>query len=322
MRSFLIASLFVLSAVASAEDVGILLGLGSPGGTGSTLWISQQGVATITQRAGQGYWLWREDGFWHIVSEDLRASGGRARVMVTDASGNVTVVTADDLNPQTDYWVTFVAPKVLGMGFHLEFGLGTKSIDPKDLEDLEKWIYRRRSIYRNVGWHELDREIDAGEYFDGQTMKKFYEMLNERTGSLATDPDSEMPPTNWTLTRDQGRWYLGGYYRLGPGDVGGAFPDDVPRAMSPDLGAHSGRRPTWSQITRKYPNAIDYATSPSGELTIIITPNETFIHKSNGRSLQQLLRKVTVTADRIVMTQWLEGDEVRKVAEAVTKIKR
>ena len=87
MRSFLIASLFVLSAVASAEDVGILLGLGSPDGTGSTVWISQQGVATITKRAGAGYWLWKDGGFWHVLDEDRKRSGRTATVTITSPDG-------------------------------------------------------------------------------------------------------------------------------------------------------------------------------------------------------------------------------------------
>lgn len=313
MRSFLIASLFVLSAAASAEDVGILLGLGSPGGTGSTVWISQQGVATITQRAGQGYWLWKDDGFWHVLDMVRDHFGRPATVTVTNPGGEKTVFSRTVLRGER-HVVEYVAPAAIGLSAWRDqevrsaaSDLGANSIDMRV----------RRENFR---WSDMTFILKVEEAFGEKTAVAF-EKSAENAVAESDEHRFRIPSDYWMLKRDHGAWML----------FGTMFPDmqstDLPadfivgKIDDERFGAHAGRRPTWSQIRRKYPDAIDYETSPGGTLTVIVTPTAVFVHKSNGRSVQKLLRKVTVTADRIVMTQWLEGDEVRKVAEAVAKIK-
>ena len=340
MRSLLVLSLFALSVVASAEDTGLLLGLSDREGGSHTVWIGQQGVATFARRAGDGYWLWKEGGFIHIVDEDLTRSGGRATVTVTDADGKVRVIKGEEGRPDTDFHVMYVAPRGIGLmrkmsragpqgssggssgrgggfgggGQFAGFG-GARRIFP--------------GSFRNFDWSDFQSVVDVDAVFKEEIVDEFNESakrafpINGPSGVIASN--GEVSPSNWTLQRDQGAWFLGGlaYQSSHPGFGGSREQRFVVGIVDhKELGSVSVNGPKWSRIVSEYPDVIDFTVSPDGKLTVIVTPTDVFVHASSNSSLKRRLQRVRVPADRIVMTQWIGDSEVRKVATAVSKIKR
>ena len=67
---------------------------------------------------------------------------------------------------------------------------------------------------------------------------------------------------------------------------------------------------------------MDFSTSPDGSLRVVVLADRLFIHSSGESSLGQLVQQIEIPAGKVVMTQWIGNDEVRKVATAVSKIKR
>ena len=113
----LLVSLLVaaLACVTVADDTGLLLGLSGKNGNTHTVWIGQQGVAVFARKAGDGYWLWKDGGFWHVVNDDRSRSGGRAIVTITSPEGETTVIKGEEGRPDTDFFVMYLAPRSLGL---------------------------------------------------------------------------------------------------------------------------------------------------------------------------------------------------------------
>ncbi|MCH7945920.1 MAG: hypothetical protein IIC73_07915, partial [Armatimonadetes bacterium] len=306
----------LLACVAGAQDVGLLLGLEGKNGESHTVWIGQQGVAVFARKAGDGYWLWRDDGFWHIVSEDLTWSGGRATVTITDPEGKVTVIKRDEESPARDYHVMYVAPKTIGLKWALlggqdlpQSGLGS------DRDSKVYWIAR----YKNLKWSDLGTAVEVGSVFDRVRVRLFTDDGKSAGDSFPGYFESEASPTSWTLTRELGQWHL-------TGSILAKDPALFPLSQEYSAGVVSDRSlggnhspglhwfKIWFKIGSEYPRAFEFTTSPDGKLTVIVTPTDVFVHRSSGSSLGRRVQRVRVQATRIVMTQWLEGADVRKVA--------
>ena len=337
MKRVLVLSLIALSVVASTQDTGLLLGLSDREGNSSTVWIGQQGVATFARRAGEGYWLWKDSGFMHIVPEVFSSSEGRSTVTVTDLDGTVRVIKGEEGRPDTDFHIMYVALRGIGLlrmmsvaapqdnsggfgGGGSAGGFGGQAFGSS-----------RRSLprsFRHHDWADLETAVDIDQVFDERVVDKFNEAASRSV--ISNGPEGviyggEASPSNWTLRRDRGTWSLTGLvYDSSQRRFGGIGDQEftVQGVTHKELGSFEVKGPRWSRIVSEYPDAIDFTVSPDGKLTVIVTPTDVFVHKSSGSSLQKRLQRVRVPADRIVMTQWIGDSEVRKVGVAVSKIKR
>ena len=319
MRWKLLVSLVVsvLACAASADDVGLLLGLGGPNGTGSTVWVGRQGVAVFARRAGDGYWLWEDAGFWHVLDEDLSRSGGRATVSITDREGQTSMYAWKSEMPETSYIVSYVSPKALGLKSRPDF-------EPPFLfagAGFAPWggtgVY-----YRNVFWSVTSVSMRVGQALGELMAENFKKSAAEAIQGPGIVYQAKVSAEDWTLIRERGAWMLAGilYPDWGSGLEPGEF--IVGEVRDRGFGAHGSQRPNWSRIVSEYPNATDYATSPDSSLTVIVTPTDVFVHRSSSGSLGRRVQRVHVASTRIVMTQWFEGGDVRKVAGEVAKIRR
>ena len=339
MRKLFALALLFASTAAFADDMGLLLGLSSKEGVASTVWIGQQGVATFARRAGDGYWLWQEKGFMHIVPEDLSRSGGRATVTVTDIDGKVSVIKGEEGRPDTDFHVMYVAPRGIGLMRSMNSGapqsggnvvsggqVGGFGGGQNGFAGGSGYRVFPRS-YRHHDWQDLATALDVGDVFDEKLANEFLRnaesYASSRISSGKAPVDGDVSPSNWTLRRDQGSWALYGllYPPFGMSGSGSDLEFPVRGFDNASLGAVFVKGPSWSRIVSEYPDAIDFAVSPDGKMTVIVTPTDVFVHESSMSSLKKRVQRVRVPAERVVMTQWLEGSEVRKVSDAVTKIK-
>ena len=309
--------LALLACLAGAQDVGLLLGLGGKEGRSHTVWIGQQGVAVFARRAGDGYWLWRDDGLWHVEDEGQLRTLNQGIVSITDPKGSAIGLLDQYKKPLKTNFVKYVSNNAIGVATqpnpnrtHIFGGTGD---DPTGGTGY---------VCLNLSWSDLDRTMKVAQAFDQHMAQLFKDSAIEAIQGEGIVYRHRVPAENWTLEHEQGTWMLFGIlYPENRGSDLDAGSFSVGEINDPGLGAHASRRPRWARIQTEYPDAIDFTTSPDGKLTVIVTPTDVFVHRSSGSSLGRRLRRVRVKSDRIVMTQWIEDKNVRKVAGEVAKIK-
>lgn len=310
-----------LACAAVAQDTGLLLGLSGKNGESHTVWIGQQGVAVFARNAGDGYWLWKDGGFWHVVNDDRSRTGGRATVTITGPDGETTVMKGEEGRPDTDYFVAYIAPLSIGLLQRMNWANAPIRVGNSGGTVFDGTPTVSARAYRNLAWGDLETAIEVESVFDKQIVKSFYNAPPPAgfTGGQVRDVSA----SNWTLRRDRGLWNLNGM-TLGESRnfLAGSSDYHVVAVDRIDLGAGSMTGPSWARVQSEYLDAIDFTTSPDGSLTVIVTPTDVFVHRSNGSSLGRRVQRVRVQSTRVAMTQWFEGGDVRKVAAEVAKIGR
>lgn len=322
MRHFAAVAIFALAGLALADDTGLLLGLSGKDGVSHTVWVGQQGVAVFARKAGDGYWLWKDGGFWQVVNEDRTRSGGRATVTITDPDGKATVIKGEEGRPDTDFFVMYLAPRALGLMQRMNWSDAPVLVGKAGTAFFDGTPPRTAMAYRNLAWGDLETAIEVESVFDEQTVESFYKHA-PLGGFDGVSRSPDVSASNWTLSREHGLWNLAGQVFVDERSIrssAGAY--QVTAVDRADLGAGSMNGPSWARVQSEYLDAIDFTTSPDGSLTVVVTPTGVFVHRSSGRSLGRRVQRVRVAAVRVVMTQWFEGGDVRKVAGEVAKIKR
>jgi hypothetical protein len=130
----------------------------------------------------------------------------------------------------------------------------------------------------------------------------------------------EASPTNWILSREPGAWFLSG--RIFARESGSLPPKDFRVANINDkrFGVKPEKGPTWARIRSEYPDAIDFTTSPNGALTVVVTEDTAYVHQSTASSLGKRVQQIRVDARGLAGTQWILGDAVDRVSQAVAKL--
>ena len=178
------------------------------------------------------------------------------------------------------------------------------------------------SAYRNLAWGDLETAIEVETVFNEQIVKSFYKHAPMGGFGRGSGNRPDVSASNWTLIRDLGLWNLNGMLARDLTHIPVRSTTYAVTAVDRvELGEGSMNGPSWARVQSEYLDAIDFTTSPDGNLTVIVTPTDVFVHRSSGSSLGRRVQRVRVTADRVVMTQWFEGGDVRKVAGEVSKIK-
>ncbi len=308
-----------MGAVSFAQDSGLLLGLSDRNEGASTVFVNKKGVATFVREVGPGFWLWKDTGFMRVQPEGITHEGANS-LIITSPNGEKSTIRGEDGRPSTQYVVSYVSQ----FGFGLLQNMSAKPVLAVGGTTAGGGLPEARfpSIYRNLGWTDLNTAVEVGQVFDEQTVKSFNDAAGVQPSVFGGEPmEREASPTNWTLRRNDGMWQL--YGRVLPMQtssrvLGHDF--HVRPVFDPKLGATKAASPRWVRIRTEYPDAIDSTTSPDGKLTIIVTPDTVFVHESSGTSLGKRLQQIRVSSDRVVMTQWLEGDAIAKAAAAVGKL--
>jgi hypothetical protein len=316
MRSFALMTLALAAASAIAQDAALLLGLEDRDEGATTVFVQRMGVATFAREVGPGYWLWRDSGFLKVTVEG-QGSEGASAVVLTPTVGTVTRINGEVGRPETHFVVGYVS----------EFGIGVRqSMAPREIvasrqggEVRFNEVKRYPSVFKNFAWTDLQTTVDVAQAFTEKVAADFHSIA-QSIGVTDAAHDREASPTNWTLLRDEGRWQL--YGSLFPAEgQSNAGPRLFPVApvTDPRHGASKLDGPKWVRVRSEYPDAIDATTSPDGKLTVIVTPDTTFVHESSGPSLGKRVQSVRVPAGRVVMTQWLDGAAAAKAASALSK---
>ena len=310
MRAGLILAGALVGSFAIAQDYGLLLGLESKEDGLKTVFVHRKGVATFSKEAGEGCWLWTKEGFIHVLTDGQTDQGAR-KVLVTFPSGERSVITADEGRPETFFSVLHVSTFGIGLSSSMQranpIGAGNAGFPT-----------RYPTVYRNMKWSSLDVAVEVGQAFDAPVVESFDRLAKER-GRVNGMVEDEAAPTNWILGHNEGEWRLFG--RLLPeqnlanhdGEMFLVGPAKDKKFGATEMG------PKWSRVRTEYPDVVDLATSPNGKLTVVITPDAVFIHESSGSTLGRKLQQVRTPSRTIVMTQWLESDEVGRAADALGK---
>jgi hypothetical protein len=310
MRAGLILAVALVSPLAAAQDYGLLLGLESKEEGLKTVFVHRKGVATFVKEAGDGCWLWTKDGFIHVVTEGQTDQGSR-KVIVTFPGVEKSIVAAEEGRPDTFFSVLHVSTFGIGLSSSMQranpIGAGSSGFPT-----------RYPTVYRNMKWSSLDVAVEVGQAFDPTVAESFDRIAKEK-GRMSGMVEDEAAPTNWILGHYQGEWQL--YGRLLPeqnlsnqdGEMFLVGPAKDKKFGATDMG------PKWIRVRTEYPDVVDLATSPNGKMTVVVTPDTVFIHESSGSTLGRKLQQIRTPSRTVVMTQWLESDEVGKAADALNK---
>ena len=145
-------------------------------------------------------------------------------------------------------------------------------------------------------------------------LKKF--TLNDVFGTNAKDPDYETD--GWAVGRKQGRWvplvaYNNGMPNMTLRDVNAVLPESV--ANYDQLCC------SWAEIAAKQPQAIDAFSSPSGDMTVVLTNDRILVYPGSPfRSAQPVLAVNLNRNEKVIMAQWATGRYVDEWAEKTKQI--
>lgn len=314
MKTFLALAALVSASLAQAQDVGLLLGVYGKDGSQSTVWVTKKGVATIARKVGDEFLVFGKDGFTRVSMKGSSAPADTSEVHIVLPDGKEHVFKGEEGRPETSYLVWYVSP----------FGIGLMQTMKRVETDARAGgggfggIITKTypSVYRNLSWNDFGVAVEVGQIFEDPIRKQFHDaaVIRSQGGLVLTAAD--VSPTNWTIAHQGGDWMLHGRV-LGHS---GATDYLVTRVTDPRLGAHEQKGPRWARVQSEYPDAIDYVTSPDGQLTVVITEDAMFVHESSGSTLGRRVQRVDVSAYRVVMTQWLEGEQLRNAAAAIAKL--
>jgi hypothetical protein len=314
MKPILAVTALLVTSLSQAQDVGLLLGVDDTDGGESTVWVTKKGVATFARKVGDAFLVFGKDGIIRVSTKGGTARTGAGEVRVLLPGGEEHVIKGEEGRPETSYSVLFVSP--FGMGLLQTMrrtetearsaGVGFGGIGVRDYP----------SVYRNLAWNDFGAAVEVGQLFEDPIKKLFQDLAAKQRQPGVGPLDAEASPTNWTLARQGGEWVLHGRV-MGQSDVRD-YP--VVTVTDPRLGAHAQKGPGWARVRSEYPDALDYVCSPDGLMTVVVTEDTLFVHESSGSTLGRRVQRVPVPATRVVMTQWLEGEQLRKAAVAVAKL--
>ncbi|MEX2242766.1 MAG: hypothetical protein WD716_02855 [Fimbriimonadaceae bacterium] len=314
MKAPLVLTALVVASLAQAQDVGLLLGVGHRDGGESTVWVTKKGVATFARKVGDAYLVFGKDGITRVSTKGGTAQTGAREVHIVLPDGKEHVIKGEEGRPETNYYVSFVSPFGIGLMQTMRRAETDAHSGGGGFGGLETKTYP--SVYRNLAWNDFGAAVEVGFLFEEPVKKQFHDLAAKQRQPGFGPLDAEASPTNWTIVRQDGEWVLQGRV-MGP-TVVRDYP--VATVTDPRLGAHAQKGPGWARVRSEYPDAIDYVSSPDGRLTVIVTEDAMFVHESGGSTLGRRVQRVPVSASRVVMTQWLEGEQLRNAAAAIAKL--
>jgi hypothetical protein len=145
-------------------------------------------------------------------------------------------------------------------------------------------------------------------------LKKF--TLNDVFGTNEKNPD--YATDGWAVGRKQGRWVPlvadnNGLPNMTLRDVNAALPESV--ANYDQLCC------SWADIAAKQPQAIDAFSSPSGDMTVVVTNDRILVYPGSPfRSDSPALAVNLNRNEKVIMAQWATGRYVDEWAEKTKQI--
>ena len=314
MRTFLALAALAAASLTQAQDVGLLLGVGHKDGGESTVWVTKKGVATFARKVGDAFLVFGKDGITRVSTKGGTAQTGAREVHIVLPDGKEHVIKGEEGRPETNYYVSFVSP----------FGIGLMQTMRREETDAQAirggfggpGSRDYPSVYRNLAWNDFGAAVEVGHLFEVPVTRMFHDLGTKQRQHGFGPLDAEASPTNWTIVHQDGDWVLHG--RVLGQNAASDYP--VATVTDPRLGAHAQKGPGWARVRSEYPDAIDYVSSPDGRLTVVVTEGAVFVHESGGSTLGRRVQRAPVSASRVVMTQWLEGEQLRNAAAAIAKL--
>ena len=148
--------------------------------------------------------------------------------------------------------------------------------------------------------------IDAGE-----SLKRSEELYLRRLNDNKEINEQDLQ-TNWGVIRRNGRWVLRG--RIPQGDFDIAF--DTPKILT----TYDDLYPTFNEIKRKIPDAVDAYSSPNMDFLIVFTKTNLKVFAINNNHIGEVKIDLKLNPDeQPIMSQWAIGNYVDEWAKLFNK---
>ena len=126
------------------------------------------------------------------------------------------------------------------------------------------------------------------------------------------------PARTLYLGRSAGRWRLFERFAVATGIMRGfVFDCELSDSLPVSLVGHDRLAPSWAELRRQLPAAIDAVASPSGDLVVVVADDWLRVYAPRGGRLGAPAASLALPFPRLVMAQWATGAEVARWTRAL-----
>ena len=310
----------MLGTAANAQDIGLLLGVREDAGPYRTYWVARQGVSVSINRLNGPLWVRKGSEFWELGMARREVGNWAEDTPIAWPAGKPRAL--PELKPpgpgevagQRNRLFTFVNPSWVGMETRTEGaaeGIG---------QSLKSFVLRTVSIADFV------KEWSFSAAFPGEPAGSLDLQIQRYLASISDVERGRLSqrgePVSWALRHHEGQWRV--MARLGFASEAdrGTYADvpievSIPRSLVPK----SPTVPDWTHVKTLFAETRDYVTALDGTFVVVLGPQQIFVYGARNGRVSRQMGFASTQAPAIVMTQWFSGDEVRKVAEEVRRLR-